>query len=163
MWRFISIDRSIEYVKGKRHVYDIRYYRVHYMHAYVIIDTHIFIFFFLNIYIYVHSHMLTWYCYSAQQSIPFLATSTGKDRVVLVYSDNIQVRSKVRFFSLLSSPLPPSPDHPPIFYYYYYNQKINFFCFLLGSANECVQQNWKKNFIFFSWMQKRLVKKKFLI
>lgn len=33
-------------------------------------------------------------CGQRYQSIPFLATSTGKDRVVLVYSDNIQVRSK---------------------------------------------------------------------
>lgn len=30
------------------------------------------------------------------QSIPFLATSPGKDRVVLVYSDKIEVRAKVR-------------------------------------------------------------------
>jgi hypothetical protein len=31
----------------------------------------------------------------ATKSIPFLATSPGKDRVVLVYSDKIEVRTKV--------------------------------------------------------------------
>jgi hypothetical protein len=31
----------------------------------------------------------------ASKSIPFLATSPGKDRVVLVYSDKIEVRTKV--------------------------------------------------------------------
>jgi hypothetical protein len=31
----------------------------------------------------------------AAKSIPFLATSPGKDRVVLVYSDKIEVRTKV--------------------------------------------------------------------
>jgi hypothetical protein len=39
----------------------------------------------------------------ATKSIPFLATSPGKDRVVLVYSDKIQVRTKVNLQILLIS------------------------------------------------------------
>lgn len=37
----------------------------------------------------------------ATKSIPFLATSPGKDRVVLVYSDKIEVRTKVILWTLL--------------------------------------------------------------